>query len=404
MTREHLDFLLLPGNLEFLTELRADTAKGLKAFEKQAFSLEKSLFEEQIDCFRKASDKLPGLSKILKLYDKTALEQCSGEQAAIYKSSLLKGKRFIDMTGGLGIDSIFFSRNFEEVYYCEKDPELCEIFRINLSETEFDKIKIIEGNSLELLNDFADKYFDAIYIDPSRRSEGRRSVDLKFLEPDLAGNLNLILQKSHNILIKLSPAFDILEGIRRFPGLGEFILVSSGGELKEALLLISDNVKSLDEIKVSSVILRNSDPHTISFSRPYMNMRTLPSADTPGTYLYDVDPSISKAGNYHLLADTFSSLRTLPGKYPFLTSDTIYENFPGRIFRIISSFGVNKKKIRTFLKSKKIGRINIIRKNFDGKTDELRKFFGLKEGGDHYLIFTKLKENEAVTFFSEKVC
>ncbi|MCQ2603053.1 MAG: hypothetical protein MJ193_03890 [Clostridia bacterium] len=60
-----------------------------------------------------------------------SVEQCSSEATAKYKANLLKGKIFADLTGGLGIDCHFISRQFEQLYYVEINPDLCEIARHN---------------------------------------------------------------------------------------------------------------------------------------------------------------------------------------------------------------------------------------------------------------------------------
>ena len=84
---------------------------------------------EQIECRKKAEKKLPSLRRQNLIYKKISLEQSSSEITAEYKSSRLSGRRIIDLTGGLGIDSIYFSKIFDEVIFCERSKELCEIVR-----------------------------------------------------------------------------------------------------------------------------------------------------------------------------------------------------------------------------------------------------------------------------------
>ena len=52
------------------------------------------------------------------------LEQTSSEVTAEYKASLVGGTSLLDLTGGFGIDSYFFSRRFKKVIHCELNPEL----------------------------------------------------------------------------------------------------------------------------------------------------------------------------------------------------------------------------------------------------------------------------------------
>ena len=53
-------------------------------------------------------------------------EQASSEITAKYKSQLFHGAEAVDLTGGLGIDSLYFSKSFNNVTYTEKDQKLCE--------------------------------------------------------------------------------------------------------------------------------------------------------------------------------------------------------------------------------------------------------------------------------------
>ena len=78
---------------------------------------------EQIGCRQKAVKKLPTLSQHNLLYTPLALEQSSGERTAAYKASFMSGKRMIDLSGGLGVDTMFLARVFGQVVYCERDQK-----------------------------------------------------------------------------------------------------------------------------------------------------------------------------------------------------------------------------------------------------------------------------------------
>ncbi|WP_232203906.1 class I SAM-dependent methyltransferase [Chlorobaculum parvum] len=86
---------------------------------------------EQIACRKKAAVKLPSLSRFPLLYTKLALEQASGERAAEWKASLMQGRRAIDLTGGLGIDTLFLARRFEHVVSCERNEALARLAEAN---------------------------------------------------------------------------------------------------------------------------------------------------------------------------------------------------------------------------------------------------------------------------------
>ena len=70
---------------------------------------------EQIGCRKKSVKKIPSFLQHNLLYTPLALEQSSGERTAEYKASFMSGKRVIDLSGGLGVDTMFLARVFGEV-------------------------------------------------------------------------------------------------------------------------------------------------------------------------------------------------------------------------------------------------------------------------------------------------
>lgn len=58
---------------------------------------------------------------------KLNLEQTSSEVTAKYKAELVSGQNAIDMTGGMGIDSYFLSKQFQQFDYCEINSELAQL-------------------------------------------------------------------------------------------------------------------------------------------------------------------------------------------------------------------------------------------------------------------------------------
>src|SRR5690606_4743075 len=84
---------------------------------------------KQIQARQKATDKLPTWAAHPDVVFPTTLsvEQTSSEATAAYKASLVKGKLLVDLTGGFGVDSFFFARQFEQVVHVEQNSELSEI-------------------------------------------------------------------------------------------------------------------------------------------------------------------------------------------------------------------------------------------------------------------------------------
>jgi hypothetical protein len=83
------------------------------------FDFDPEFIINQINGRKKIFGKIPSWSKTegLVFPNIVSLEQCSSELTGKYKASLINGDRLIDMTGGFGVDSYFFSKSFKRIYY-----------------------------------------------------------------------------------------------------------------------------------------------------------------------------------------------------------------------------------------------------------------------------------------------
>lgn len=343
---------------------------------------------EQIECRRKARRKLPYLSRHNLLYRKTALEQASSELTAEYKASKLRGNRLIDLTGGLGVDSIYFADKFDEVFYCEINEELAEIASANFRTLGKTNIQVIKNDGIKVLKGLDDTFLDCIYIDPSRRDGSRRSVDIKYMQPEIPGNLELCLQKANTVCVKLAPAFDIDEAFRLFPELKTFEVISVNNECKEVLLYFCKSGNNEIKQTVSAVMLNEKgaiQTYRAIRSNDYMIKFTVPQKDM---YLYDPDAAIKKAGLSGLIADRLN-MSYISNNSSYLISLKNIEEFTGRKFIIINVLKYNPKDIQKYLGSSDIETANIARSDFPYKPEELKKILGLRDGGNDYLFFTK---------------
>ena len=105
--------------------------------------LDKNFIINQINGLQKAQKKLPEFYENSEIvYPATiSIEQCSSEQTALFKSDTLRhsvpiaiGKAessLIDLTGGFGVDSYYFSQQFKEVTYLEPNVDLFNIVQQN---------------------------------------------------------------------------------------------------------------------------------------------------------------------------------------------------------------------------------------------------------------------------------
>ena len=161
--------------------------------------LKKSPFEgvsmleiiQQIKGKQVAEKKFPFLLKEGIVFPvQLSLEQSSSEKTAYYKSQLLQGEKFIDITSGFGIDAYYLSQNFKDISLVEQNADLIKIVDHNWN--VLDKNATFYNHKLEDIIEQLPNDFDVIYLDPARRDQNKNKV---FLLEDLSPNILEIQDK-----------------------------------------------------------------------------------------------------------------------------------------------------------------------------------------------------------------
>ena len=194
---------------DFIEKHLKDDVRQL-ALQKFPDDVDKMLVLNQIEARQLLSKKVPSWASNPDLLfpRHLSIEQCSSELTAKYKASIISGgDTFVDLTGGLGIDSYFLSERFKSSYYIENQKELCELAEHNFG---------VLGRKITVVNSDAETFlsknqnFDLVFIDPARRDiYNRKMVSLHDCSPDVVDLQNILLKNSKNILIKSSPMLDI---------------------------------------------------------------------------------------------------------------------------------------------------------------------------------------------------
>ncbi|NLT49935.1 MAG: class I SAM-dependent methyltransferase [Ignavibacteria bacterium] len=351
---------------------------------------------EQIKLKQKASEKFPELSKTDIIFEQKLFEQASSEYASEYKKEITSGLKGLDLTGGMGIDSFYISQKFKEFYYCEKDELAAGIFSYNCEKLNISNIEIFNGDSIGFLENFEDNYFDLIYADPDRRTGGIRSVDIKFCSPDILGNMDLFKKKCSQMLIKLSPAFDLAECMRIFPDITQFIVVSIKNECKEVLVKL--DFKNSDKKTVKAVIINEKEKKEFKKETGKKYSKIISAS---GKYFYEPDPAIIKAGLTDKIADGYR-MNYLNNETDYLSSDIFEESFPGRKFTVIHSGNFKQDIIKKYLELNGIKKANIARRAFPMTPEEIKKKLKIYDGGSEYLFFTKNNEEKFIFIHCRK--
>ena len=350
---------------------------------------------DQIAARRQIREKLPSwyANDALLFPSKISAEQCSSEQTALYKQRLVaESDTLCDLTGGLGIDSYYFSRKARQITYIERFPAYCDAARNNFSALGVDNITVVEGDSSELASRLP--RVDAFYIDPARRGEGNKRVyALQDCEPDLPALLPELFRHAPKVIAKLSPMADIQQTLELLPGTTEVHVLSVKNECKELLFVME--CETAVTLPVIHCINYDSSGREEAFAFTLQDERSeiLQLADRIGRFFYEPNASLLKAGAFKSVAVRFG-LAKLHVSSHLYTSDTVVEDFPGRCFVVEEVYPFSGKLCKSL--SKDIPQANMTVRNFPLSVEELRKRTKITDGGNVYLFATTLADSSKI--------
>ncbi|MDD3079218.1 MAG: SAM-dependent methyltransferase [Paludibacter sp.] len=385
---------------QFIAEHINDDVNTLALQAKRYPEIDMEFALRQISGRQKIKQKLPSFYANPEIVFPVLLsvEQSSSEYTAQYKASLVSGERFTDLTGGFGIDCLYFSKNFGTAVYNERNTELYHLVKLNYAVLEAKNIVCFNKNADDLLFELSGQ--DVIYIDPARRDHsGNKVVSIADCEPDISILKNSLFEKAPVVLVKLSPMLDISLAIHDLPETAEVHVVSVDNDCKEVLLVLKKEFA--EDVLIKTVNIDKSGKyHTFSFTRKNETETEIVFTSIPSGYLYEPDSSVMKAGAFKSIALHFE-LQKLHINTHLYASEKLIENFPGRVFNIEEICGSNKSDLK-YLKSH-YPKANITARNFPSSVAQLRQKSGIKEGGDTYLFACKLCDNRNVIIRCSKI-
>ncbi len=350
---------------------------------------------QQIESKKKCLNKLPSYYHTPKIYypNKLHIEQTSSEITAAYKATLVSGKSLLDLTGGLGVDTYFFSKKMESVLYCEIDGELSQIACYNFDVLGAKNIKTNTVDGLDLLKRSTQK-FDWVFIDPSRRNELKKRVFLLVdCIPNVPEHLEHIFQKTDRILLKTAPLLDLYKGILALQFVKGIHVVAVQNEVKELLWFLEKG--HVGEIQICTINHTNTGISVFDFVLSDEKKATSNFA-MPMRFLYEPNAAILKSGAFKTLGNHFQ-LQKLHEHAHLYTSEK-QVSFPGRVFQIEEVIPYTKRNLLRY-KGKKA---NITTRNFPDSVADIRKKFNVKEGGNTYLFCTKNVKGDNIVLVCTK--
>ena len=383
---------------EFIHKYREEDVRKLALQGARFPQVNLSYALDQIAGWQTARKKIPSWTAIEGMIypPRLSMEQCSSEQTARYKAALVqrllkgeKGGNMADLTGGFGVDFSFLSPLFDEAVYVEQQEHLCKIAQENIVRLGLGQSEVVHDDGVAYLQRMGQA--DLIYLDPARRdAHGARTYDTTDCTPNLLEIKEELLQKARWVVVKLSPMLDWHKAVNDLQKVTEVHVVSVGNECKELLLVMEGNVNEHpDERPLTIYCVNDEQVFTCSMDEMNEGVRIAERIEQ-GMFLYEPNASMMKVGCFGACATRYEVQAVARNSHLFV-SDTLIEQFPGRVFRIMAVSAMNKRELKTVLQD--IKKANVAVRNFPLKADELRKRLKLADGGDIYLFGTTTEED-----------
>jgi 16S rRNA G966 N2-methylase RsmD len=378
-----IDSILQRSVQQFIKDHENDDGRSLILKHKIIAGVASSLVAEQIAGRRKSKTKLPTFYRTDNIIYPPGLnlEQCSSEATARFKSDLGNtGKTFIDLTGGYGVDTFFISKHFADTFYIEPDSALLKIVQHNHN--------VLGGKNIKHINTSAEDFIatglhkaDVVFIDPSRRSDqNKKVVKLSDCVPDITQLQDKIFEHATTLLVKTSPLLDLQQGLKELKFVKKIIVVSVENDCKEVLFLCVKHFNNEPVVEAVNILKDNSIDSFSFLVSEEKNTNVIFSE--PMLYLYEPNASILKAGAFKGIASKFNIYKIHASTHLY-TADSLFDQFPGRVFKIEALIKTDSKIIKQYFPE---GKANISTRNYPLTPVQLKKKTGLKDGGEKYLI------------------
>lgn len=337
-----------------------------------------SIVATQVKNLQKCRSKLPSYFAVQAIVPTLAYEQSSSEECAERK--LLSGESVLDLTCGLGVDTLALSKRFKRVVTIERNDGVATVAKENFRRLGADNIEVICASAEEYLANCTE-HFDWCFSDPDRRGEkGEKLVRLEECSPNIVELMPTLKRVAERICVKCSPLFDVDEAFRLF-GNCSVECVSLGGEAKEVNIYIDGT----EEQKLSAVAIGCGEFSCNADKRVGAQWSCTP--DKFDHYRYITLPDVSLQHS-RLVAAAFEGKCDVWSNNGVALSQQKPDGVLGRTFEIEAIYNIDS----AFKRVMKGRKVEIYRRDFPMANAEICKRYRCTEGGSERWCFTRVGE------------
>jgi hypothetical protein len=323
------------------------------------------------------------------------VEQASSQATALYKASLVQGERFVDLSGGMGVDSWALARRFAKGTVVEQDPLAADLLAHNFAALGLAHLSVTRARAEDYVPAMGQA--DLVYIDPQRRAGGHKGRF--FLEggtPDVPALLPALREKASLLMLKTSPMLDLSEGMKTLGGVQEIHIVEKDSDCKEVLYLCDFERRDPADVPIRAVILDRDGRAEKSFTHtPRQEQDAQAPYALPLAYVYEPGPAAQKSGGFKTLALEYGLKKLHPSTHLYTGPDPCPE-FPGRGFAVHGLYKPHAGDLP-------VKRANLTLRNFPGSTEALRKQLKLADGGEDTLLACTLMDERRMMIHGRKL-
>lgn len=348
---------------------------------------------ETVRLRRRASAKLADAGEWL--FTDDALQQATPTLVARHRATRLAGRAVHDVTCSIGAELAELARVCPAVIGSDLDEVRLAMARHNLGRSALSVARPSApagrpGDDAVTARDVLLVKADAlspctrdtvIIADPARRADGRRTHDPAKLQPPLP-NL-LAAYPGRDLAVKCAPGLD-------FDGLdwaGEIEVVSLDGSVREACLW-SSGLTDSGVTRRATVLSSTGHTTTLTDAEP----DDIPER-APGEWIIDPDGAIVRAGLVRQYAAKHG-LWQLDPRIAYLTGDRVPDGVRG--FRVLDQLDFREKSLRSELRRRDCGALEILVRGVDVDPDQLRRRLKPTGSQPYTLVITRIGRNATV--------
>lgn len=329
------------------------------------------------------------------LFTDDALQQATPTVVARHRAARLAGRAVHDVTCSIGAELVELARVCPAVIGSDLDEVRLAMARHNLGGSARSvarppapagrpgddavtarHVLLVKADALSPCTR------DTVIIaDPARRADGRRTHDPAKLQPPLPDLL--AAYPGRDLAVKCAPGLD-------FDGLdwtGEIEVVSLDGSVREACLW-SPGLTDSGVTRRATVL--SSTGHTTALTDAEPD--DIPER-APGEWIIDPDGAIVRAGLVRQYAAKHG-LWQLDPRIAYLTGDRVPDGVRG--FRVLDQLDFREKSLRSELRRRDCGAVEILVRGVDVDPDQLRRRLKPTGSQPYTLVITRIGRHATV--------